>query len=293
MRALYRGTKDLLFVPDGEPAIIRINPDTKAIERIGRSGNGPGELGYGHPYALSISGESYWVLDYQKRANLFVQDQFQTSFKVKSYQVVADPYPKYSIAHNELFVVIPAFPASRALANVYDYEGNLVQRMGEIMAIDPEILQWNPAINNTIWKHHSGKWYCLMAYRPYIRIYNDQFKLEKEILVKGPEVDVFEKRFHELEDDPNFPEVRPHFTDFQITPDRFYVVCQGVLYEMNHQGTLLSRTGFFPDKDLEKIIGWRPRLEFPHAVVTEKGRVYLGIIGSYMDHDFWYADLPK
>lgn len=290
--ATYYHDGRIVFIPQNEPVLLLINEASKDVVRIGKKGDGPGEFGIGNPRAISLQGDSMWVLDGRNRASLFVNGRFQTSFRVKSYQILANYRPKYGFAHNELFVVIPAFPASQALANVYDYEGNVVQRVGEIMPIDPEILQWNPAINNTIWKHFQGKWYCLMAYRPYIRIYNDQFKLEKEILVKGPEVDIFEKRFHELENDPNFPEIRPHFTDFQITPDYLYVVCQGVLYKLDHQGNVLSRTGFFPDDDLVKAIGWRPRIEFPHATVTEKGKVYLGTVGSYMDHDLWYADLP-
>jgi len=291
--ATYYHEGRIVFIPQNEPVLLLVDEATRDVVRIGKPGDGPGELGIDNPRAISVQGDSMWVLDRRNRASLFVNGRFQTSFSVKSYQIAANSYPKYGFAHNELFVVIPAFPASQALANVYDYEGNVVQRVGEIMPIDPEILQWNPAINNTIWNHFQGKWYCLMAYRPYIRIYNDQFKLEKEILVKGPEVDIFEKRFHELERDPNFPEIRPHFTDLQVTPDHLYVVCQGVLYRMDHQGNVLSRTGFFPDNDLVKEIGWRPRIEFSHATVTEKGKVYLGTVGSYKDHDLWYADLPK
>lgn len=293
LRLLEIFDDNLIYVSQSDPSLLFINQNRGFVNRIGKKGDGPGELGFSHPIAISIGDGSIWVLDHKLRASLYVAGEYQAGFKVKSYQIRADHHPKYSFAHNELFVVIPAFPASRALANVYDYEGNFVQRLGEIMPIDPEILQWNPAINNTIWKYRKGKWHCLMAYRPYIRIYNDQFKLEKEILIKGPEVDIFEERFHKLENPPNIHTVLPHFTDFHVNENDYYVMCYGVLYRVNHSGAVVSRTGFFANDEIGKEIGYKPRVHFNQVAITKRGRVYLGSFSEYFDHDLWYADLPK
>ena len=291
--ALYRQGDQILFVPMNEPCVLVIDPETKKVRRIGRNGDGPGEFGGGHPRALSSGVGSMWVLDHKLRVSYFTDDVFHTSFKVKSYQIAADSYPKYAFAHNESFVVIPAFPASGFLANVYDYSGQVVEKVGGRLPVDTEMLQWNPAVNNTIWRFLDGKWYCLFTYRPTIRIFSDQFELIKELQVIGPEVDIYEERFHRMAPDPNFPEVRPHFTDFQVTNTNIYLMCNGVLYRMDHEGKVESRTGFFGNEEIVSEIGFKPRVEFTHAIVMKSGRVYLGVYGNYFDHDLWFVDLER
>lgn len=283
----------VIFVPTNEPSVLLINPPSKEVVRFGKKGDGPGELGYGSVRAISPGTKSLWVLDNKNRASLFVDAQFQTTFRIKSYLIGGDtPYTKPVFAHNDLFVVIPAYPAGMTLANVYDYSGEVVQKLGKILPIDPEMLQWNRAINDTAWRYLNGKWYCLFFYRPYIRIYNGQFELEKELLVAGPEVDFFEEIFQKMEPDPNFPQPRPHFTDFQVTKEHIYVMCKGVLYQMDHTGKVVSRTGFYGNEKARKILGYSPLVGFPHAVVMKSGRVFLGVTGNYLDHDLWYADAP-
>lgn len=295
MWSLYGQEENLLFIPKGDPYVLQIDIQTNEVSKIGGKGHGPGELGNSFPWALSLNRNSMWVLNTSKtRASLFKNGAFHTSFRVKSYQLVKSYQPKFSFAHNELFVVLPAHPASRHLANVYDYSGEVVTKMGDILPIDPEQLKWNPALNNTMWQFHAGKWYCLFMYRPIIRIFNDQFQLEKEILIMGPEVDIYEERFHKLEVNPMIADVLPHFTDFQVTRTHIYAMCHGVLYRMTHQGKVISRTGFYANKEVQDQLGYQPRIHFEHVVILRDKFVYLGSQGSpYFDHDLWYANLAK
>ena len=291
---LYIQEDILYIIPKNDPYVLQIDPKTKAMKRIGGKGLGPGELGHSFPWGLSLGESSMWVLDtYRARASFYKDGVFHTSFKVKNYQISGSTDPKYAFAHNGLFVVIPAFPASKALANVYDYSGELVQKLGHILPLDEEMLKYNPAVNDTIWRFHKGNWYCLFVYRPIIQIYDALFELKKEIQIVGPEVDLFEERFHQMEVDPLIKAPAPHFTDFQVTSSNLLVMCMGVLYQMDHQGKVLSRTGFYGNRDIEAAVGYKPRVHFGHAVVNSRGRVYLGAQGEfYFDHDLWFVDAP-
>jgi len=294
MRSLDKMGDFLVFVPKRDPSILLINPKSLVIRKIGGRGGGPGEFGVSHPWGVSSYNGSLWVLNHHReKVSLFVNESFQTSFKNRQYQLLAGPYMKYAFAHNDLFVVIPDYPASGHLANVYDYAGEIQMKVGEILPIDPEVLTYNPALNNTIWRYHAGKWFCLFVYRPTIKVFNDQFKLEREVTIVGEEVDLFEEKFHNQEKDKSHSEIPPHFTDFQVTGDRIYVLCYAVLYEMDHQGKVLSRTGFYANDEAVERFGFRPRVHFNHAVVMENRRVYLGLWGAYLEHDLWYTDLPE
>lgn len=293
--ALYEEKGFLYFIPKGDPYVFKIDPKTKTFEKIGGRGSGPGELGTSQPWCLSLHDDGLWVLDHHRgRASFFVKGVYQTSFKVKSYQIYQGYQPKFGFAHSDQFVVIPAYPASGHLANVYDYSGEIVTKMGEILPMDRERLQWNPALNNTIWCYWGEQWYCLFIYRPTIRIFDKHFELEKEITIVGPEVDLYEARFQKMEEEPMIKSVRPHFTDFQVTDTKLMVMCDGVLYQMDHGGNLISRIGFYGNQELIEAFGHRTRVHFDHAVVMDSGQVYLGMVGSgFFDHDLWVADLPK
>lgn len=294
LRNLYKDkSNSLIFIPENEPFVIYVNTETRGVVRLGGKGGGPGELGISHPSALSASDRFLWVLDtYQKRLTLFSDGKYQTDFKTKGYQIRRGVFVKYAFAHNDQFVVLPAHPGSRKLANVYDYSGEVVAKMGDILPIDPEMLDYNPAVNNTIWRYQNSKWYCLFVFRPTIRIFNQQFQLERELLIVGEEVDYFEEFFHKRHYREGVPSADPHFTDFQVTEKHIYALCKGVLYQMTHDGKVITRTGFFASDEIAARVGHRPRVHFNDAIVIGN-RVYLGSRGHYQDHDLWYADLPK
>jgi len=291
---LLDGTGDtLIFAPLNEPVVLLIEPKSKQIQRVGGKGLGPGELGGSHPYGVSKCDRYLWVLDHnRKRLTLFAGGVYQTDFQTEGYQLLTGASVKYSIAHNDMFVVVPAYPASGYLAKVYDFAGNVVAKMGEILPIEPDLLEYNPALNNTVWRYLDNKWYCLFMFRPYFRIYNNQFELEHEVQIIGQEVDYFEERFQKREKDPAQARVQPFFTDFQVTSKNLFVMCYGVLYQMDHKGKLLSKTEFYTDDETVALLGYRPRVHFNHAVVSPEGRVYLGMFGTYHDHDLWYVDAP-
>lgn len=291
---LYQWQDGLIVVPWQEPSALMVSVNEDKITKIGGEGNGPGELGESSPYGTSVTNDSVWILGNGARiANLYVNSSFQTSFKLKDYQLRPITNVTWSFAHNDQFVVIPANPRTKHLARVYDYGGNQVAMIGDILPIDPEMLTYNPFVNSTIWKYQEGKWFCLFVFRPYLRIFNSDFKLEKEILITGEEVDIYEEQFQEREIPEGFNRPRPHFTSLQVSTSSIYVMCHGVLYHLDHQGKLLSRTGFFANDELKKEFGYRPRIHFDYAVVMNNKRVYLGASGHYMDRDLWYADLPN
>jgi len=289
---LYSCVGDLIYVPKEDPSIIRIDLKTMKILRFAGPGQGPGELGKYSAGGLSVNGNSVWALnDRRNIANFYVNGQFQTAFRLKDYQLRPLEWVKWSFAHNDQLVLVPAHPRTGHLARVYDYAGQETAMVGRILPIEPEMLEYNAMVNATIWQYREGKWYCLFAYRPIIRIYNAEFELEREILVVGEEVDLFEEPFHKREIPEGFDRPRPHFTDFQVTEKCLYLMCHGVLYQLDHTGKVLSRTGFWANDAIMEELGWRPRVEFCFAAVMKNGRVYLGARGNYMEHDLWYVDL--
>lgn len=293
MVELYSTGKVPVYLPKEDPTVIVINPNTREIQRFGGVGQGPGELGRYPAGGLSVRESSIWALNDRKtHANLFVEGQFQTSFRLKDYQV-RDPYlVTWSFAHNDQLVVIPAHPRTGSLARVYDYSGQEIAMMGKILPIEPEMLRYNRAVNATLWQYANNRWFCLFVYRPKVRIFNAAFELEKEIPIVGEEVDHFEQYFQKRELPEGFGFAPTHFNDFQVTKKFIYIVCRGVLYQLNHEGELLTKTQFWANEEVEEELGWLPQVRFKYVAVLTSGKIFLGTLDDYMDHDLWFVDAP-
>jgi len=292
MSELYAAKGSLVYLPKEDPTILWIDPKSKRVNRFGGQGSGPGELGTYSSGGVSAQGNALWALNDRKTiANFYVDGQFQTAFRLKDYQLRPFEDVQWSFAHDDQFVVIPAHPRTGHLARVYNYAGQEAAMVGRILPIEPDILEYNSMVNATIWQYQNGKWYCLFIYRPIIRVFNKGFDLEREIPIVGEEVDLFEEPFHKREIPEGFDRPRPHFTDFQVTEQFIYVMCHGVLYQLTLEGELLSRTGFWANEAITQELGWCPRVAFQYVAVMKSGRVFLGTLGNYMEHDLWYVDL--
>jgi len=112
--------------------------------------------------------------------------------------------------------LLQVYPRTRKLAAVYNYGGERLSYVGDILKIEPEYLQFNKSLNNTYWDRDQNNWYCLFMYRPILRVFNKDFRLIRELTLQGPEIDEYEDKLYNKEKDPNFTTPWPHFTDFKV-----------------------------------------------------------------------------
>jgi len=287
--------QNLYILRKNDPSVLVIKSDGTFVRNIGRSGLGPGELGSYAPVSLSVSGPSTWILrDDLIGVNYYENGEFITSFKPKGYMVGRTSLPGFSFGFTQDGVLLQAPPRSRALAYFYGYDGEVKKKVGRILPVEKEFLRVNPALNSTSWIRDGNRWYCLFIYRPIIREFDSDFKLIREINFTGPEILEKEEKFFENKEDRNWrPFPKWHFSDFKIFKNSIYILCEGVLYQLDKKsGDLKSRTYFFLSKEMRAIIDI-PRGVFHYLAFTQDGKIFLAHSSLPFDRDgVWTANLP-
>ena len=283
---------DLFILPSRVPKIIQIKTDGTYVRTIGREGEGPGELGSYPPKATAVSPAGIWVLTSRaKHANLYIDGKFAHDLRLRNYMFRGSGLPAYAFAFNQDYVVIQAHPTTGSLANAYNYDGTIHKKVSRILPIEPEFLKRNPAINGTIWRYDDGRWYCLFVHRPIIRVFGADFEMEKEFILNGPEIEVYEEIFFKNEPDPNWTYPKPHFTDFKVAGNSLLVLCDGMLYQVEKStGEVLSRTHFNGDAEIRKRMSG-DRLHFIYFAQVDD-RLFLASTSAIYDHDLWTVKVP-
>jgi hypothetical protein len=295
IRQLESNGEHLFILSDANPLAVQIKSDGTLVRKIGGKGQGPGELGYHGPISMAVEGQSAWIYRSDMRGLQFYdQGNFVTSIKIKGYQPGHGATPAYSFGFEQNRLLIQTHPRNRSLAMVYDYEGNLLQEVGKILPVEPEFLEVNPALNNTSWVRDGKSWWCLFIYRPILREYDSDFKLLREIILHGPEIEEKEEIFLENKIDPRWrPYPKWHFSDFKVFRNSIYILCEGVLYQVDKRsGVLKSRTVFFSNKKMLAVFDF-PRVSFQYLAFLDSGKVYLASSIFAFDYNgLWEADLP-
>jgi hypothetical protein len=276
-----------------EPAIIEITGDGTFIRRIGKQGNGPGELGYHHAWAMAVSGPSVWVLRGDLTfLNYYEHGDHRADFRPKSYQFIAPTGASNRFASDNEQILVQAHPSTGTLAFVYDYGGNIIKKVGKTFRVDKAYLAVNPALFTTLWEKDGDDWYCLFAHRPILRKYNKNFEKTAEFFIDGPEIHVFETRYAENERDPNFTYPRPHFKDFKVFGDYLYLMSDSTLYQVcKETGKTLSRTIFIGNDEV-RAKGGKGKIYFDHFAFLDDGTLVVANPTALYDHDLWTTKLP-
>jgi len=295
IKRLDTNGKELFILLGKEPGVIQIAADGRFIRRIGRPGNGPGELGVHACAAMAVEGQSVWVLSAPaNRLFYFESGDFMQSVKVDSYQFPDATWPA-NFAFNQDMVLLQVFPATRKLAAVYNYGGERLRYLGDILPIESEFLAVNRSLMNTTWDRSGDFWHCLFTYRPIWRVFNKDFEVVQEFHPQGPEIDAFEEKYLKKERDPNFDPPRPHFTDFKIVGDYGYFLSRGALYQLDLKtGETLNRAYFFGRAYQFEEYGVSPieRLHFDTFALLDSGMLVMAAGGEVFGHDLWRVQLP-
>jgi len=287
--------KELFILLTQEPGVIQVQADGTFIRRIGRGGNGPGELGDFACSAMAVEGQSVWLLN-ASRTHLFYFESgvFRNSFKNESYQFHRHTVPA-NFTFNQDVVLLQVFPGSKKLAAVYNFGGERLRYVGDILLVEPEYLKINQSLNNTTWDQHQEKWFCMFMYQPIIRVFSREFKLIKELTPQGPEIDEYNEKYFQKKKDPNFDTPWPHVTDFKIFKGHGYFLSNAVLYQIDLEtGETLHRVSFYgKGYEFEKY-GETPmdRLHFYSFAILDSGVVVLANIDEVCGHDLWQVKLP-
>ena len=273
---------DLFILIRQEPGVLQIKPDGSFVRKIGKAGNGPGELGEHDSAALAVRNQSVWIKGINGFLNYYEKGEYVTGFKPKETQF-KKIRASYQFAFNNDVIVYQVFPGSSGkLANVYNYGGDVVKMVGDILPIDDKYLRVNPALNNTMWHADDTYFYCMFFYRPFIRVFSqDTLKLEREITLHGPEVDMFEEKYLEAEKETRFRYPPPHV-----------LLCDSTFYKIELKTGELKNRAYFWGKR-ETILIDTPKVSFAKFTITKANQLFLVAEVMGLGHDgLWTAIVP-
>jgi hypothetical protein len=284
--------KDLFLLTVREPGVLQFSRDGQFIRRIGKTGQGPGELGNHRSGAFAVKGETVWVRS-SNRLFLFQEGKYLHTVRIKSYQHAGSSAPSHSFSFSPDDLLVQVHPATRRLAAVYNMDGSIQKMIGELASQNPAYLQTNPALNFTLWTRDDDHYYCLFAYRPKVVVYNLEYEKIREWNITGPEITRLEEMFKRNEPDPNFTYPKPHFTDIKVYGDHLYLMCDGTLYQIDKvDGRTLSRSIFIGYEPIWKDRGKQSKLYYDHLAFLDDGTFFLSSGGEFYGAYLWRAELP-
>ena len=273
------------------PYVLELDGKGAFIRAIGGVGKGPGKLGTAGVAALSVSAGGLWVVP-SDRSSIRYYERGEALFKIplRSYPMISDNTNVFAVSQDQ--VVMAAHPRSKHLALAYNYDGKVEQPVGDILPINREDLDYNPALNDTSWLFHGDKWYCLFKYRPFLWVFDKQLKLEQQFELEGPEISVMEKNFYERA--PKIFQIgsqfypRRFFFDFKAFGDHLFFICRAVLYQVNrHDGRVVSRLAFYGEgKGFEKV-GSDSNLFMRNFTFLDTGQLILSSRTDLWGNELW------
>lgn len=286
--------KTLFVLRKRYPSAIEIKANGNFIRNIGGNGNGPGELGFHGPISMAVNGPSTWIVRNDIRAISYYENgKFVASFKPNGYQLARNKLPAYGFSFNKNSILLQAHPGQKVLAYVYDYGGNIRHEIKDLLPIERQFLEINPALNTTSWVRDGAYWWCLFIYRPILRKYDSNFKKIQEFQLYGPEIEDKEEIYFKNEPVPNWQYPKWHFSDFKVFGNSIYILCEGVMYQVDKEsGGLKSRTLFLSNKTMREVVD-SPIANFHYLAFTDDGKLFLA--NSFLPYEkdgVWTADLP-
>lgn len=274
---------NLVIRGGGDPVLAVLKNQGPSIGLLGESGQGPGEFGMGI-MAVEMHGDTIWALDGAKYLRLmrFVGGLYAGDVFLESIKTFAPVNSRNLIAANDEFVVVPAAGHTGNLASVYSVDGKVLD-LGELnVSPSEELFARIPGINDTSWKYHDGRWYCLFDFFPAFLEYSADFTEERwvsieDLALTGKHRDIVDWRPRE-----NFNLPLPIFYDFEIKDDSLYVLSEGgrltkiSVTDGRTQATFMFKIGD-STKSFQSFAFWDDRIVLAHPAML-------------WGHDLWQVD---
>ena len=284
--------KRLYLSSDQNHQAVVIDLDGNVLYTLGKEGSGPGEFNQGIA-GLAVRGDTVWVLDGGWRhIHRFVRGTFQTSLRLKSRYVV------HFLGANifdfrEEEVVVPCSARTKGLAMVYQEKKKPVV-VGEAI-LSNEFLT---GINDTMWRYHNGKWYCLFKFFPMINVFDHRFTLIESHQFDYVDYPAYQE-VSEKDTSKRFTHFPPLFSDFQIYQDFLYVLSfsiselESTLNKIDLQQPKVTARAVFRGEGPDFANVPPPKiLAFDKFAILDNGTVVLSSNSIAWSHDLWTAKVP-
>lgn len=281
-----------------EPRLLQLSREGRFLRQLGGKGQGPEELGDYGLRSISVQKDRIWILDGHLRVHYFERGGHQLSWPVKSYSILGSITGADTLTFDRDHVIIPVHPATGHLAGVYDYGGERVRYLGDILPIDTELIGKNRAINGTHWARDENHWYCLFKYWPWLVVFDKQFHQVRAVELSGPEIDfcmgVF---FGDIESEYKGGPVQPFFPDFKALGKYLYFFCRKTLYQLDKKSLkTFRRYKLFAKLEDDPYWSGRPlgAEYFTLLEPSENGKgptLVMGWAHLPWEHDLWTAEL--
>ncbi len=278
----------------GDTNILITNSRAEFIATLGGKGNHPSEFGDLGVMAMAVQGNRLMAIDSNAiRARTFVDDAYQSSFRLKSYYRLGRlPTSSNLFAFSESEAVIPASPFEGHLAALYDERGQFVRYVGEMIPVDDRLNALFAGMNETLWLRHENRWLSIHKFIPLVTIYDGSFHVVTQYQVSSSLVqEMFDKVIgFQPGGHGNIP--TPILTDAQIFRGDLYVLGGGWLHQLELEtGKVKSITNFYgTGEEFSQVTA--PYLTLYTFALLDSGQLILGHHAQMWDHDLWTADLP-
>lgn len=287
------GDEDTLYVADTSSAwILMIDKDGNYKGSLGQAGEGPKEWGRG-PRAFAVEQGHLWAADYQNDAlHLFVDGAHQLRLPIeRPIQTPGSNNFVFSLSDAQL--LYQAHPGKGSLAALYDFDGNLIKYVGELPKLDIETQRANPFMHQTLWQQQGDHYYALFKFMPIMIKFDQEFNELDRFYLDSPEINELQDQFEDhKKTNTNKPgkgrsyRISPTmFSDFKTHKDLLYVMCRGVLYQINPKdGQMMTRVDF--------SIPTRDSIKPTFFTFLKDDVMVVGHSNMLWDHDLWKIEKP-
>ena len=273
-----------------ESFIIKLDPNTKAITTMGRTGKGPGEFPGGIS-GMAVQGNRVWLVHGypQELISYFQNGRFIRQIKIRN-PGVSDSGHTRTFATNGRELLLSVHPASSHLGQHIRLMDDKITFLGELLfdRNQLEVVKKIPAINESMWVNDGEYWYCTFPYYPMIQKYDHNLKL---IHAWPIEHKLQQNKFADLlEWEPQAKNnvAIAYIHDLKLFGGHLYVLSGQYLYQLDKEsGQLISLSHF---KMPSKRDSFRPA--FKSFAFLEDGTLFITHYAQLWDHDMWMAENP-
>ena len=244
---------------------------------------------------FALHGDRLAMVNQSRQVYLLEKQKVVSSFQTAEFEF-EDFYP---IANGMGFgfdgrqLVLPSQQNGK-LAVVLDASGKVQKRAGEAVAF-AEDLKWDTSyFNATFWVKQGGFWYCLFKFARVLRIYDNAFKLVKEVELTSDEIFQSDSELYEPESEHR-KKVRvpiPHFSDFKVKGKFAYALCRGALLVIDLENGEVAHRYHFHGKGADfSGVPQGQRLNMMEVAVLDDGHAVLAHPALLWNHDLWLVKL--
>jgi len=237
--------RDLLYVrPSNSTEVLVFDRQLKFLFSVGGKGGGPGKFKV-NLAGFSVRDSSLWLFEDDHRLSYFQGPDHIRDIPIKGLQVSYPYFSTVKFDFDDHKILLSAHPRTRNLGLVYDFEGNILQGVGNLFPINREVLQKNPAYNDVLWVKGSDSWYAIFEYHPLIQKFDANFLLVDEIAYSAQAHDDYLDHFGDWKPKKKWripPEIN---TDAKWHDGHLWVMCFGALLKIDPNGKRLTREWHF------------------------------------------------